>query len=138
MAPSIWSCHSEERSDEFSNLSLWVRKMRVIFEKIPLHPKNFRIMGAAKACKAKDAVGFNQIPLRHRRCLVPKAKKHRNELAHFCAFFAFRDKAPSVPQWDFIKSHCIFCLANSGCTHYPKVLGVQGAFSKKPPANISR
>ncbi len=28
---------------------------------------------------------------------VPKSKKHRNELAHFCAF-CFRDKAPSVPQ----------------------------------------
>jgi len=29
--------------------------MRGIFEKIPLHPKNFRVMGAAKVCKAKDA-----------------------------------------------------------------------------------
>ncbi len=29
--------------------------MRGIFEKIPLHPKNFRVMGAAEACKANDA-----------------------------------------------------------------------------------
>ncbi len=27
---------------------------------------------------------------------VPKSKKHRNELAHFCVFY-FWDKAPSVP-----------------------------------------
>jgi len=33
--------------------------MRGIFEKIPLHPKNFRVMGAAEVYKAKDAVGFN-------------------------------------------------------------------------------
>jgi len=37
-----------------SNLSLSGRKMRGIFEKIPLHPKNFRVMGSAKVCKAKD------------------------------------------------------------------------------------
>jgi len=47
--------------------------------------------------------------------------------------FAFGDKAPTVPQWDLIKSHCIFCLANSGCTHYPKVFGVQGYFFKNTP-----
>jgi len=37
------------------NLSLSVRKMRGIFEKIPLHPKNFRVMGVAEVCKAKNA-----------------------------------------------------------------------------------
>jgi len=29
--------------------------MRGIFKKIPLHPKNFRVMGAAEVYKAKDA-----------------------------------------------------------------------------------
>jgi len=32
-----------------------VGTMRGIFEKIPLHPKNFRVMGAAEVFKAKDA-----------------------------------------------------------------------------------
>jgi len=30
-------------------------KMRGVFEKTPLHPKNFRVMDAAEICKAKDA-----------------------------------------------------------------------------------
>jgi len=36
-----------------------------------------------------------------KKAKVPKSKNHRNELAHFCGF-CFGDKAPSVPQWDYI------------------------------------
>ena len=95
-----------------SNLKDWQR-FRIsrlkFFSVLSLEGKNQR--NFEKACDSKKAK-------------VPKSKKHRNELAHFCGF-GFRDKAPLVPQWDLIKSHCIFCLANSGCTHYPKVFGVQ-------------
>jgi len=65
--------------------------MRGIFEKIPLHPKNFRVMGAAKVCKAKDAglIIYHIINPAAPTVPCPKSKKHRNERVHFCVFCFF-------------------------------------------------
>jgi len=61
----------------------------VLFEKsTPAPPKNFRVMGAAETCKAKDAglIIYHIINPAAPTVPCPESKKHRNELAHFCVF----------------------------------------------------
>ncbi len=67
-----------------------------------------------------------------------KSKKHRNELAHFCVFaFGTRHRRCRRIDYMIYNQSCIFCLANLGCTHYPKVFGVQGYFFKNTPHYFS-
>jgi len=85
--------------------------MKFFFSVLSLEGKNQR--NFEKACDRKKAK-------------VPKAQKHRNELAHLCVFLLSGQGTVGAAGLIILYNQsCIFCLAKFSRTHYPKVFGVQ-------------